>query len=154
MGRVATMPGVEEIRISADVPATPEVAWQLFTDHRGWERWSGAKEVVLRQEGDPAPNGLGAIRVLRARGLAIEEEVTAFDAPRRMAYRVVAGVPIRDHRGEVEFVGSGAGTEVSWSIRFRPLIPGTGGLLRRVFQRVLEAILRRFAEELRGRETG
>jgi uncharacterized protein YndB with AHSA1/START domain len=147
------MHGVEEIRISADVSAPPEVAWQLFTDHRGWERWSGAKEVVLRQEGDPAPNGLGAIRVLRARGLAIEEEVTAFDAPRRMAYRLVAGIPIRDHCGEVEFAGSDAGTEVNWSVRFRPLIPGTGGLLRRVFQRVLETILRRFAEELRGAST-
>ncbi len=138
---------VREIQVHVDVPAAPEAAWELFTDHLGWERWAGAKEVVLRQEGHPAPNGLGAIRVLRVGGLAIEEEVTAFDAPRRMAYRLVAGLPTRDHSGEVEFEPSETGTRLTWKICFRPWVPGTGRPLEWVLQRAVQEVVRRFSRE-------
>ena len=143
------MARVQEIRVDRELAVAPEVAWERFTDHRGWADWAGAKEVVLRQEGDPAPNGLGAIRVLRARGLAVEEEVTAFEPPRRMRYRLVAGLPIRDHSGEVEFEPSAAGTHLTWSIRFRPLVPGTGRLASWALRRSLEDILQRLSEDLR-----
>ncbi len=142
------MPGVHKIRVERELQVAPGVAWERFTDHRGWVDWAGAKEVVLRQEGDPAPNGLGAIRVLRARGLAVEEEVTAFEPPRRMGYRVVAGLPIRDHSGEVQFEPTDTGTRVVWCIRFRPLLPGTGPLARWALRRSLQDILRRLSKEL------
>ncbi len=142
------MPRVHEIRVDKELPVAPEVAWERFTDHRGWVDWAGASEVVLRQEGDPAPNGLGAIRVLRGRGLAVEEEVTAFEPPRRLRYRLVAGLPIRDHTGEVRFEANDAGTRLVWSIRFRPLVPGTGRLVSWALRRSLEDILRRLSEEL------
>ncbi|MEE9282233.1 MAG: SRPBCC family protein [Myxococcota bacterium] len=139
---------MQQIRISKEVPGPPEAAWELFTDHAGWARWAGAKEVVVRQEGDPAPNGLGAICVLRASGLAIEEEVTAFDAPRRIAYRLVAGLPTRDHSGEVRFEACEVGTRLVWSVEFRPLAPGTGWLVEWGLRRSLAAVLARFSREL------
>jgi hypothetical protein len=114
----------------------------------GWTRWAGVKEVVLRQTGDPPPNGLGAIRVIRARGMAFEEEITAFEPPRRMGYRLVAGAPVRDHAGEVRFDPDSAGTRVTWTIRFRPLVPGTGWLLRRVLERGIRDVLTALAENV------
>jgi uncharacterized protein YndB with AHSA1/START domain len=137
-----------QIELSQHLAATPERAFALYTDHVGWERWAGVKEVVLRQQGDPAPNGLGAIRVIRARGMAIEEEVTAFEPPTRMVYRLVAGAPIRDHEGQVRFEPDAGGTRVTWSIRFRPLVPGTGWILRAVLQRELRDVLARLAGKL------
>ena len=145
------MPRMHEIRVERELPVVREVAWERFTDHRSWVDWAGAMEVVLRNEGDPAPNGLGAIRVLRARGLAVEDEVTAFEPPKRLGYRLVAGLPIRDHIGEVEFEASDAGTRLVWSIRFRPLVPGTGRLVRWALQRSLKDILQRLSEDLRAR---
>ena len=72
---------MHEIRIQGEVPAPPQRVWDLYTDHCGWEQWAGVKEVVLRQQGSPAPNGVGASRVLRSRGIAVEEEVIAFEPP-------------------------------------------------------------------------
>ena len=136
-----------QIEVSEHVPAPPAAVFARYTDHERWPDWAGVKEVVLRQQGHPAPNGLGAIRVIRASGLAIEEEITAFDPPKRMAYRLVAGAPVRDHSGEVRFDAEGSGTRVTWTIRFRPLIPGTGWLLRRALERGLRGVLTALAED-------
>jgi uncharacterized membrane protein len=78
--------------------------------------------------------------------MAIEEEITAFDPPKRMAYRLVAGAPVRDHFGEVRFDPEGSGTRVTWTVRFRPLIPGTGWLLRKALQRGLRTVLAALAK--------
>ena len=134
-----------QIELTQHVAAAPDRVFDFYTDHVGWERWAGVREVVLRQQGDPPPNGLGAIRVIRARGMAIEEEVTGFERPRRMSYRLVAGAPVRDHEGVVRFEPDGAGTRVTWSIRFRPLVPGTGWLLRRMLEGGLRDVLARLA---------
>ncbi len=136
---------MHEIRIQGEVPAPPQRVWDLYTDHTGWETWAGVDEVVLRQAGDPAPNGVGASRVLRARGIAVEEEVIAFEPPRRMVSRLVAGAPVRNHEGEVRFSPSATGTLVEWTMRFDPLIPFTGALVARVMRRVLRDILERLA---------
>ena len=134
-----------EFELRTHVPASPEAAWAAYTDHAGWRDWAGFQEVVLRQRGDPAPNGLGAIRVLRRAGLAIEEEVVRFDPPRRFAYRLVAGLPVRDYRGEVTFAPDGEGTALAWRVEFRPAVPGTGRLLRSLLRRGLADVLGRFA---------
>ncbi|HTO08561.1 MAG TPA: SRPBCC family protein [Myxococcota bacterium] len=141
-----------QIELTQHVAAPPDRVFAVYTDHAGWERWAGVKEVVLRQKGDPPPNGLGAIRVIRARGMAIEEEVTGFDPPRRMTYRLVAGAPVRDHEGVVRFEPDGAGTRVTWNVRFRPLVPGTGWLLRRVLEGGLRDVLARLARKLESKD--
>ncbi len=134
-----------EIRIQGEIPASPQVVWDVYTDHRGWQDWAGFREVVLRQQGEPAPNGVGATRVLRARGMAVEEEVIAFEPPERMVYRLVAGIPVRNHEGEVRFAPSEIGTHVEWVVRFDPLIPFTGALLARLLRGALQDILDRLA---------
>ncbi|HXZ84601.1 MAG TPA: SRPBCC family protein [Myxococcota bacterium] len=135
-----------QIELSQHVAASRERVFDLYSDWVGWTRWAGVKEVVLRQEGDPPPNGLGAIRVIRARGMAIEEEITAFERPARIGYRLIAGAPIREHAGEVRFEAEGTGTRLTWSIRFRPLVPGTGWLLRALLQREIRSVLGGLAE--------
>jgi hypothetical protein len=75
--------------------------------------------------------------------MAIEEEVTAFEPPKRMSYRLVAGAPLRDHSGEVRFEPEGSGTRVTWTVRCRPLIPGTGWLIRRALESSFRDILAR-----------
>jgi uncharacterized protein YndB with AHSA1/START domain len=135
-----------QIEVTQAIAAPPDKVFAIYTDHVGWQDWAGVKEVVLRQIGDPPPNGLGAIRVIRARGMAIEEEITAFEPPRRLGYRLVAGAPVRDHAGEVRFEPDAAGTRVTWTVRFRPLVPGTGWLLRRVLERGLRDVLTALAE--------
>jgi uncharacterized protein YndB with AHSA1/START domain len=144
---------MQEIDLDAQVSAPPEAVWRVYTDSAGWPRWAGVKEVVLRQAGDPPPDGLGAIRVIRSRGIAIEEEVTAFDPPKRVAYRMVAGLPVRDFCGEVCFGAADGGTRIRWTVRFRARVPGTGPLLRRLVARMLGDVLERLnSQEVLARE--
>jgi len=148
-----------EFAIQAEIAAAPSAVWDLYTDHRGWADWAGVREVVLRQEGEPPPNGVGASRVLRAGGIAVEEEVIVFEPPERMVYRLVAGVPVRNHEGEVCFSPSGAGTRIDWRVRFDPLIPFTGPLLRRVLRSAIQDIVDRlvgydFGRAVRGSAGG
>jgi len=131
--------------IQAQIKAPRDAVWAVYTDHRGWVNWAGVKEVVLRQQGDPAPNGVGARRVVRASGIAVEEEIVAFEPPKRMVYRIVGGIPIVNHEACVQFEETPEGTHLIWNVRFDPLIPLTGGLMARLMKAGLQQILDRFA---------
>ena len=137
---------MRRVEVEGTVAAPRPAVWKVFTDHVGWTRWAGVKEVVLRQQGDPPPNGLGAIRVIRSGGLAIEEEIVAFDAPKRLAYRLVAGIPVRAHEAEVRLDVCDSGTRITWTARFEPVVPFTGailaGLMRRTFRDTLDRLAR------------
>lgn len=125
---------MQRFELRAEIAAPLERVWALVSDHVGWQKWAGVQEVVLRQQGDPAPNGLGAIRVLRRGGLAIEEEVTAFEPPARIAYRVSAGIPVRECQVEIRLEPAAGATRLTWDVSFRPLVPGTGWLLGRLIR--------------------
>ncbi len=106
-------------------------------------RWAGVKEVVLRQQGYPPPNGLGAIRVIRSTGVVIEEEITAFEPPKRLGYQMAPGMLFRAYEAEVLLEPSARGTTVTWRARLEPRIPGTGWLLRGAAERALGDLLSR-----------
>jgi uncharacterized protein YndB with AHSA1/START domain len=132
-----------EVRVQAEIAAPIDVVWSVYTDYTGWTEWAGVREVVLRRRGEPAPNGIGASCVLRARGVAIEEEIIGFEPPRRLRYRLVAGLPFRSHEAEVLLSEVGENTRLSWQVRFEPRVIGTGGLMARLLKSELEQILER-----------
>ena len=63
-------------------------------------------------------------------GAAVQLEEVDADPPNRLRYRIVEGIPVRDHVAEVLLVAVGGGTDIRWSHRFRARIPGSGGFLR------------------------
>lgn len=143
---------MQDIEIRTRIGAPPAAVFEVVADHAGYAGWAGVQEAVLRNPGHPPPNGVGASRVLRSAGIAVEEEVTHFEPPERLAYRLVAGLPVRNYEGEVLLVsagtGSGTGTDLTWRVRFRPLLPGTGWLLRRLIARSLRDLVSRLASHL------
>lgn len=136
---------MERICVERAFAAPRERVFQVLADHESWPRWAGVREVVLRQRGAPTANGLGAIRVWRSRGLAIEEEVIGFAPPERLEFRVVGGAPVRDCEGEVRLAKDGSGSKLRFQIRFEPRIPFTAGFLRRRMERELSQALERLA---------
>jgi hypothetical protein len=57
--------------------------FDVLTDHRGHAKMTALRSSTLEHEGEPAPNGVGAIRVLHLIGPPIRERVTTFDRPRQ-----------------------------------------------------------------------
>jgi hypothetical protein len=132
--------------------AAAEQVFAAITDHVAFGKWVRA-EIRIEREGVPAPNGLGAIRAVGARGLTVREEVVGWETSRAMDYRVVSGAPFRNHRGEIRLVPEGSGTRVDYRIRFEwPWFLGggvVGRLLAATLEREITAGLARMAVDVR-----
>lgn len=139
---------MREIQVTADIVAEPSEAFEVFSDVAAWPEWAGVKEVVIRQGGDPTPQGLGSIRVIRTRGIAIQEEVIAFEPPKRLTYRITEGAALRFHEADIHFEPSQAGTRVNWQMRFEPLVPLTGPFLAATLRRRMQDLLQRLGRRL------
>jgi uncharacterized protein YndB with AHSA1/START domain len=132
---------VIHIEVSRSIAAPREKVWALLADHEGMKKWAPVREVIRRRPGAPEPDGVGAIRTVRAYGMVMDERITAFKPGERLEYTLVEGAPIRDHAGEIVLTPDGDGTRVVYRVRFRPLVPGTGWLLERILRAGLERLL-------------
>jgi len=108
------------------VAAPPEVVFDVLTDHRRYAEMTSLRKAELEREGDPAPNGLGAIRVLTLVGPPMREEVIAYERPHRFSYKVLSGLPVRDHVGTVELTPLVQGTQVIYAVHTTPTVPVGG----------------------------
>jgi uncharacterized protein YndB with AHSA1/START domain len=106
-----------------EVAAPPEVVFDVLTDHRGYARITRLRSAELEREGDPAPDGVGAIRVLRSVGPPLREEVIAYERPSRFSYKILSGVPVRDHVGAVQLSPANGGTHIVYVVRMMPTAP-------------------------------
>jgi uncharacterized protein YndB with AHSA1/START domain len=109
------------------IAAPPETVFDLITDHRGYAAITALRRSELEREGEPAPNGVGAIRALTAVGPPLREEVIAYERPTRFSYTLLAGLPSRDHVGTVELTPEGKGTRMVYAVHMTPTLPLVGG---------------------------
>jgi len=134
-------PALDRIARERHVGAAAPRVFAVVADHERMPEWFPAREVVRRRAGAPHPDGVGAVRVVRGAGLAVEEEVTAFEPGTRLATVLVAGAPLRSARSELRIAPEHGGTRVRWSVEFEALVPGSGWLARRLLARTLERAL-------------
>ena len=139
-------------RYVRQVAAPPEVVFDVLTDHRRYTEITPLRRAELEREGDPAPNGLGAIRVLAAvPGPPMREEVIAYERPTRFSYKILSGLPVRDHVGTVELQPSGGGTEVVYAVKTTPTIPLAGAAFMLVLKKAIRDLIGGVAKESESR---
>lgn len=110
-----------------EIAAPPEIVFDVLTDHRRYAEITRLRYSKLEREGEPAPNGVGAIRVVGVVGPPLREEVIAYERPTRFSYTLLAGLPLRDHVGTVELSPHGSGTRMVYAVRTTPTVPIVGG---------------------------
>jgi uncharacterized protein YndB with AHSA1/START domain len=115
-------------RLEKQVAAPAETVFEVLTDHRGYAKLTMLRKSELEREGEPAPNGVGAIRVLSAAGPPLREEVLAYEPSTRFSYALLSGLPVRDHVGTVSLEPRDGGTKVVYTVRTIPTVP-LGGFL-------------------------
>lgn len=147
-GPMGFRPKLPYVNARVHIDAPPDVVWRAITDHARMPEWTPIRACVVIRPGSPDPNGLGAVRQLRAPGTSIEEEVVLWDPPRRFDYCLRRGAPLRDHRGHVFLTPDAGGTQVQWTARFRPLVPATGAALRAFLQRGFDGALRKLKRRI------
>jgi uncharacterized protein YndB with AHSA1/START domain len=133
--------------IVRQIAAPPQTVFDVFTDHRGYAKITPMRKVELEREGDPAPNGLGAIRVLYSVGPPLREEVVAYESPTRFSYRVMSGAPIRDHLGTIELSPDGNGTRMVYAVKMLPTVPLGGGAVIAAIKQGIKVLIRGVTNE-------
>jgi uncharacterized protein YndB with AHSA1/START domain len=112
--------------IVREIAAPPETIFEVLVDHRAYSSITPLRRSELEREGEPAPNGAGAIRVLRAVGPPLREEVLTYEEPSRFSYKLLSGLPVRDHVGTVELTAQEGGTRMTYAVRTMPTVPLVG----------------------------
>lgn len=130
-----------------EVAAPPETVFAVLTDHRRYAEFTPMRRSALEREGEPAPNGVGAIRVLTALGPPLREEVIAYEPATRFSYRLLSGLPVRDHVGTVELTAVAGGTRVVYAVRTTPTLPLAGAAVVAVLSQGVRALLSGIAKE-------
>jgi uncharacterized protein YndB with AHSA1/START domain len=135
-------------RYVRQVAAPPEVVFDVLTDHRRYNEITPVRKAELEREGEPAPNGVGAIRVLTVAGPPMREEVITYERPFRFAYKILSGLPVRDHVGTVEMQASeGGGTEISYAVKTTPTIPLAGSVFMLILKKAIRDLITGVAKE-------
>lgn len=115
--------------LTREIAASPETVFAVLTDHRHYAEMTPLRKSEIEREGEPAPNGLGAIRKLSAVGPPLREEVIAYEPDERFSYKLLSGLPVRDHVGTVRLSAVRSGTEMVYAVRTEPTVPVVGALV-------------------------
>jgi len=134
-------------RFERVVAAPPEIVFDVITDHRRYAEMTSLRRSELEREGKPAPNGVGAIRVLSAVGPPLREEVLVYERPSRFSYKLLSGLPSRDHVGTVELTPDGDGTRIAYAVRMTPTIPLAGAAVVGGTKLAIKSLLNGVAKE-------
>jgi len=129
------------------VAAPPETVFEVLTDHRGYAGITPLRRSELEREGEPAPNGEGAIRVLRSVGPPLREEVITYQRPSRFSYKLLSGAPVRNHVGTVLLTPEGTGTRVTYAVRTTPTLPLVGAAVVAVTKQGVKQLLNGISTE-------
>lgn len=130
-----------QIQQAVTIDAPVDKVWAVISNHDGMAAWTPFKTVRRVADGAPELDGRGSERLLSTPLESITEQVVHYEAPRCYRYRITKGSPFVCHQGEIRLEPRGQRTELTWTIRFRPKLPGTGRLLAAGFSRVLDRIL-------------
>jgi hypothetical protein len=125
--------------------------WPLIGEAHRWKDWSFLTRSELVGVGDPAPDGVGAVRRFTRYGIGSREQVVAWEPPGHLAYTILSGFPVRHYRADVDLTPEGGETLISWSATFDPKIPGTGRLMALVIKRLIGRFahgVARYADQL------
>jgi uncharacterized protein YndB with AHSA1/START domain len=129
------------------IAAPPQTVFDVLTEHERYAAITPMRKSVLEREGDPAPNGVGAIRVLSSVGPPLREEVIAFQSPSRFSYKLLSGAPVRDHVGTVELSPDGDGTRMVYAVRTVPTVPLVGAAVVAVVKQGIKALIKGISTE-------
>ncbi len=104
--------GSQSFKVTRVANAPRESVWALVADGARWKDWAGVIKSSLEREGEPPPDGVGAIRRLGPPPFRSREEVVVWEPPSHLGYVILSGMPVRNYRADIkltERIDGGAG---------------------------------------------
>ena len=130
-----------------EIDAPPETVFEVLTDHAGYSKLTPLRRSELERQGEVDPNGVGAIRRLTVVGPPMREEVIAYEAPGRFSYKVLSGLPVRDHVGTVELTDEDGRTKMVYAVKTQPTLPVVGFAVVAAIRQAVKGLVDGVAKE-------
>lgn len=108
--------------------ASPQAIWRYLSDLRTYREW-GIWDDVSVECGEAASQPVGTVRRMRVGSRVVREEIIASERDKRLAYRLISGIPVRNYRAETLIQATDLGSEITWHASFSALIPFTGNAI-------------------------
>lgn len=125
-------------------------AWALLADPAAMNTWSTARIAALSPGDASHPAGIGALRrVHLPHRFGVLTEVIEDAAADRLVYRVIAGAPVKSHRGVLAFAPDARGTHVTWTVDIEPVASVLAPVMRAFLAREMTASIRRLVDVAR-----
>ena len=137
---------VQRIDARAHAAASPAAVHALLRDGSTWPEWGTVETFALERPGAGGGESLGAIRNFRTGKYLMREKIVEIVPDRRFSYALLAGLPLRDYRADIDLTPSDGGTDIHWHTTFRAKVPGMDWLYRRALQRITERFVQGLAE--------
>ena len=132
-----------KVLISKTINAPIEKVFEVLADHEGYVNFPGVRKAELIPEGTSPRNGVGAVRRLGLGPISIDEEITEYQAPSLLGYRIVkAPLPVDHEFAQVRLQAHGDKTRVEWESVIHNRWPLVGGLLELAVGKQLEMIFK------------
>jgi uncharacterized protein YndB with AHSA1/START domain len=128
------------------VKAPVQHVWEVLADHEGMSEWAPGLKASLSKPGTTERNGVGAVRRLGVGlpGPVIVEEIVEFEPGKRLGYKALGGVPLKNYHGEVSLHEVPGGTEISYSVIVDKRLPfGEQTVAKVISKTLLTALARR-----------
>jgi hypothetical protein len=77
----------------------------------------------------------------------LREEVIAYEPDGRFSYKLLSGLPVRDHVGTVELTAGGSGTKMVYAVRTQPTVPVVGAVVVAVVKQAVKGLIDGVARE-------
>jgi polyketide cyclase/dehydrase/lipid transport protein len=136
----------QHIEHTAVTPADPATVYALLRDGSTWPDWGPVESFALARPGAEEPEGVGAVRELRAGRITGRDEIVELVPSRRFAYTHTSRLPVRDYRGDIDLEPAAGGTRIRWAVAFDPKLAGTGPFVRRALDGFIAKFVAGLAE--------
>jgi polyketide cyclase/dehydrase/lipid transport protein len=133
------------VEITARSSADAATLFAMEADGGRWSEWARplVPQSAWERQGDPAPGGVGAVRLLGLRPIWVREETVEYEQDRRHVYVMRTPMPVRDYRAELVLTPRADGTDVVWRGSFVERIRWTGPVFRLTVRGLLRVLLKR-----------
>jgi uncharacterized protein YndB with AHSA1/START domain len=137
---------MSQLRVQAEgtTRADVETVWSLVADANSYPQWGPWNDGGYRPPG-AGPSREGSIQWFRyGRRTVSVEEVLEVDPPRRLVYRVVSGLPVRNYRAEVTVtLAPAGGTTIHWAATWDNTMLGrvVYRRLQQIYPQIVQALV-------------
>lgn len=138
------------VEVNELLAAPIDALFERLVDHESYASYEGVSSSTLLRAGHDERNGAGAQRRVRLGAVVLWEDITVFERPTLMEYRIVKLRPplVRHLLGRVSLTPEGEGTRVIWVSEFEVRIPVLGRRLEPKLRAQFDAAFRAMLQEM------